>query len=77
MLPGWATAEYAEIAALGFVIAGILNAVVNTQAVARYLGGNIVLSNLLVRPPPTGRPWIGVYGGSHCRLILPWQTGSE
>jgi hypothetical protein len=40
-------------------MAGILNAVVNTRAVAGYLGGNVVLSKLLV-PPPTGRPWIGV-----------------
>ena len=73
--PGSATAECAEIAALDFV--GPLNAVVNTWAVARYLGGNVVLSTLLVRPPPTGRPWIGVCGGSHCRLILPWQNGSR
>jgi hypothetical protein len=46
--------EVAQIAALSFV--GPLNAVVNTQAVARDLGGNVVLSNLLVRPSPTGRP---------------------
>jgi hypothetical protein len=54
MLSGAATAAFAEIAVLGFVVVGTLNAVVNTRAVARYLGGNIVLSNLLVRPPPTG-----------------------
>ena len=70
MLPGSATAEFMEMAVLGFV-AGPLN------AVARDLGGNVVLSNLLVRPSPTGRPWIAVYGGSHCRLILPWQNGSR
>jgi hypothetical protein len=70
MLPGSATAECMEMAVLGFV-AGPLN------AVARDLGGNVVLSNLLVRPPPTGRPWIGVYGGSHCHLILAWHNGSR
>jgi hypothetical protein len=75
MLPRWATAEVAEIAVLGFV--SPLNAVVNTRAVVRDLGGNVVLSHLLVRPPPTARPWISVYGGSHCRLILPWQNGSR
>ncbi|HKC74778.1 MAG TPA: hypothetical protein VKF37_11320 [Chloroflexota bacterium] len=47
ILPGSATAEVTEIAALGFVIAGILNAVVNTRAVARYLGGDVDLSNPL------------------------------
>ena len=36
--------ECAEVAVLGFV--GLLKAVVNTRAVARYLGGNVVLSNL-------------------------------
>jgi hypothetical protein len=39
--------ECVEIAVLSFV--GLLNAVVNTQAVARYLAGNVVLSQ------PTGR----------------------
>jgi hypothetical protein len=34
--------EFAEIAVLGFVIAGPLNAVVNTRAVAQYLGGVLV-----------------------------------
>ena len=47
MRPGSATAAFAEIAVLGFVVAGTLNAVVNTRAVARYLSGNVVLSNLL------------------------------
>ena len=28
-------------------------------------------------PRLRGQPWIGVYGGSHCRLILPWQNGSQ
>ena len=37
--------EFAEVAVLGFV--GLFHAVVNTRAVARYLGGNVVLSNLL------------------------------
>jgi hypothetical protein len=54
-----------EMAVLGFVVAGPLN------AVACSLGGNIALSNLLVWPPPAGRPWIGVYSGSHRRFILP------
>jgi len=39
--------EIAEIVVLGFVVAGVINAVVNKEAVARYLGGNLVLSNLL------------------------------
>jgi len=39
--------EIAEIVVLGFVVAGVINAVVNKAAVARYLGGNLVLSNLL------------------------------
>ncbi len=39
--------EIAEIVVLGFVVAGVINAVVNKDAVARYLGGNIVLANLL------------------------------
>jgi hypothetical protein len=47
MRPGPATAAFAEIAVLGFVVAGTLNAVVNMRAVARYLGGTIVLSNLV------------------------------
>jgi uncharacterized protein len=34
--------EFAEVAVLGFFIAGVLNAVVNKAAVARHLGGNIV-----------------------------------
>ena len=47
MRPGSATATFTEIAVLGCVVAGTLNAVVNTRAVARYLSGNVVLSNLL------------------------------
>jgi uncharacterized membrane protein YraQ (UPF0718 family) len=39
--------EVAEVVLIGFVIAGLLDAVVNKQAVVRYLGGNIVTSNLL------------------------------
>jgi uncharacterized protein len=39
--------EIAEIVLLGFVVAGVINAVVNKDAVARYLGGNLVLANLL------------------------------
>ncbi len=39
--------EIAEIVVLGFVVAGVINAAVNKEAVARYLGGNLVLSNLL------------------------------
>jgi hypothetical protein len=35
MCPEPATAEFAEIAVLGFVVAGTLNADVNTRAVAR------------------------------------------
>jgi uncharacterized protein len=39
--------EIAEIVVLGFVVAGVINAVVNKDAVARYLGGNLVLATLL------------------------------
>ena len=39
--------EFAEVAVLGFFIAGILNAVVNKAAVARHLGGGIVGANAL------------------------------
>ena len=39
--------EFAEVAVLRFVVAGILNAVVNKAAVARHLGGNIVGANAL------------------------------
>jgi uncharacterized protein len=39
--------EFAEVAVLGFFVAGILNAVVNKAAVARHLGGNIVGANAL------------------------------
>jgi uncharacterized membrane protein YraQ (UPF0718 family) len=31
---------------LGFVIAGVIHAVVNKDAVARYLGGNLVLGTI-------------------------------
>ena len=33
--------ELAEIVVVGFVIAGVINAVMNKQAVARYLGGKL------------------------------------
>jgi uncharacterized membrane protein YraQ (UPF0718 family) len=40
--------EVAEIIVLGFVVAGVITAVVNKEAVARHLGGgNLLLSNLL------------------------------
>jgi uncharacterized membrane protein YraQ (UPF0718 family) len=39
--------EVAEVVLIGFVIAGVLDAVINKQAVVRYLGGNIVTSNVL------------------------------
>jgi len=39
--------EIAEIVVLGFVVAGVINAVVNKDAVAHYLGGNAILANLL------------------------------
>ena len=35
------------VVVLGFVVAGVINAVVNKDAVARYLGGNLVLANIL------------------------------
>jgi hypothetical protein len=49
MRPGPTTAGVAGVAVLRFVVAATLNAVVNTRAVARYLAGNVVLSQ------PTGR----------------------
>ncbi len=39
--------EFAEVAILGFFVAGILNAVVNKAAVARHLGGSLVGANAL------------------------------
>jgi len=39
--------EFAEVAVLGFFVAGIINAVVNKAAVARHLGGNIIAANAL------------------------------
>lgn len=39
--------EIAEIVVLGFVVAGIIDAVVNKAAIARYLGGSLIGSNLL------------------------------
>jgi uncharacterized protein len=39
--------ELAEIVVVGFVVAGVINAVVNKEAVARYLGGSPVAANLL------------------------------
>jgi uncharacterized protein len=38
--------EVAEVVVVGFVIAGVLDAVINKDAVVRFLG-NVVLSNLL------------------------------
>jgi len=38
--------EIAEIVVLGFVVAGVINAAVNKEAIARYLGGTLTLSNL-------------------------------
>lgn len=39
--------ELADIVVVGFVVAGVINAVVNKEAVARYLGGSPVVANLL------------------------------
>lgn len=39
--------EVAEVVLIGFVFAGVLDAVINKQAVVRYLGGNLITSNLL------------------------------
>jgi uncharacterized membrane protein YraQ (UPF0718 family) len=39
--------EVTEVIMVGFVIAGVINAVVNKEAVVRYLGRNLVISNLL------------------------------
>jgi uncharacterized membrane protein YraQ (UPF0718 family) len=39
--------EFAEVALLGFFPAGLINAVVNKQVVARRLGGNVVGANAL------------------------------
>ena len=40
--------EIVEIIVLGFVVAGVITAVINKEAVARHLGGrNVLLSNLL------------------------------
>ena len=39
--------EVAEVVLIGFVIAGVLDAVINKQAVVRYLGRNLIVSNLL------------------------------
>jgi len=39
--------EFAEVAILGFFVAGILNAIVNKAAVARHLGGSVVGANAL------------------------------
>ncbi|MGI8968635.1 MAG: permease [Chloroflexota bacterium] len=39
--------EVAEVVLVGFVIAGAINAVVNKEAVVRYLGQNLIVSNLL------------------------------
>ncbi len=39
--------EISEVVVLGFVVAGIIDAVVNKDAIARYLGGSLVGANLL------------------------------
>jgi len=39
--------DIAEIVVLGFVVAGIIDAVVNKAAIARYLGGTLIGANLL------------------------------
>jgi uncharacterized membrane protein YraQ (UPF0718 family) len=39
--------EFAEVAVLGFFVAGILNAIVNKAAVARHLGGSVAGANAL------------------------------
>jgi uncharacterized protein len=39
--------EFAEVAVLGFFVAGIINAVVNKAEVARHLAGNVVAANAL------------------------------
>ncbi len=39
--------EFAEVAVLGFFVAGILNATVNKAAVARHLGESVVGANAL------------------------------
>jgi uncharacterized membrane protein YraQ (UPF0718 family) len=39
--------ELAEIVVVGFVVAGVINAVVNKEAVARYMGGSPIVANLL------------------------------
>lgn len=36
-----------QVVLIGFVIAGVLDAVINKLAVVRYLGGNLISSNLL------------------------------
>lgn len=39
--------EIAEIVVLGFIVAGVINAVVNKDMVARYLGGSLLVANAL------------------------------
>jgi uncharacterized membrane protein YraQ (UPF0718 family) len=39
--------ELAEIVVVGFVVAGVINAMVNKEAAARYLGSSPVVANLL------------------------------
>lgn len=39
--------EVAEVVLIGFIAAGVINAMVNKEAVVRYLGGNVLVSNLL------------------------------
>ncbi|MGI8551187.1 MAG: permease [Dehalococcoidia bacterium] len=39
--------EVTEVVLVGFVVAGVINAVVNKEAIVRYLGHNLFVSNLL------------------------------
>ena len=39
--------EFAEVALVGFFLAGLINAAINKESVARRLGGNIVWANAL------------------------------
>jgi uncharacterized protein len=39
--------EVTEVVLVGFVIAGVIDAVVNKEAIVRYLGQNLLVSNLL------------------------------
>jgi len=56
--------EITEIVVLGFAAAGVINAVVNKEAVARYLGSNLILSSLLGAT-------IGVVTPLCCGSVIP------